>query len=352
MWAHTVCRAPEPLVLWCTRLTPAPAGSPSAARRSPLCAQPPTLSVAAPAHVPSLPPGPLPHQQYADLYREAGSDGVGAMGSEPTCTLFTFALAAGTADAAGTAGEAQQGQRPLLRLVHTLSCQPHKLLTCHLQPPPFGAQEPPTPDTHLPEGGRGAGAGVGAPALQQQDGAAISPGPTLLLGLTDDVDCAVVAVTCSSGSDGDGSSSDAQGGAAGAGFVVQHVSSIPAMAYVAAGAPVAAAAQASGAAGEGTLLLTPRRSLAGPQPPVPRQPAFPAPTPAPGPAPGPAQTNRTRCRLLPPGLPSLRTQARCSASSCCLRRRGATSRPPWWRPASTATCTAPRRPARSTESTR
>ena len=239
MWAHTVCRAPEPLVLWCTRLTPAPAGSPSAARRSPLCAQPPTLSVAAPAHVPALPPGPLPHQQYADLYREAGSDGVGAMGSEPTCTLFTFALAAGTADAAGTAGEAQQGQRPLLRLVHTLSCQPHKLLTCHLEQAAAGAQEPPTPDTHL-GGGSAVGATSTAAAASGSGGGSggSQPSPRLLLGLTDDVDCAVVAVGCTSPeAAGAGGGEGAAGPEEAAlGFVIQHVASVPALSYVAAGA--------------------------------------------------------------------------------------------------------------------
>ncbi|KAL4420811.1 hypothetical protein ABPG75_010467 [Micractinium tetrahymenae] len=191
------------------------------------------------AYTSEEPVGPLPHQHYADLYREAGSDGVGAMGSEPTCTLFAFALAASTAGAAGAAGAAQQGQQPMLRLVHTLSCQPHKLLTCHLQPPAFGAQEPPTPDTHLPEGSRGsAGGAAGAAGQQQQGSSAASSGTTLLLGLTDDVDCAVVAVSCctgsNSGSDSSGGSSG-QEGAAAAGFVVQHVSSIPAMAYVAAG---------------------------------------------------------------------------------------------------------------------
>lgn len=191
------------------------------------------------------PAGPLPHQQYADLYREAGADGVGAMGSEPTCTLFTFAPAAAGVDAAraAPAGAATAGQ-PLLRLAHTLSCQPHKLLTCHLQPPAFGAQEPPTPDTHLAvDGGSGGKAaeagGAGTPGGGQ------AAGPTLLLGLTDDVDCAVVAVSCADASDAGVGSSDAAAGGGdsgggdsaggGAGFVVRHAASIPALAYVAAG---------------------------------------------------------------------------------------------------------------------
>lgn len=214
-------------------------------RRAPVCPRRPAPATPSsprrtlPPCPPAGPAGPLPHQQYADLYREAGSDGVGAMGSEPACSLVTFALAEG---AAGAAGAAQPGQRPLLRPAHTLSCQPHKLLTCHLQPPFFGAQEPPTPDTHLPEGSRAAGSCAPAAGQQQAGAPAASPGPALLLGLTDDVDCAVVAVTCCSGSDADGCDDAAtgQGTAAAAGFVVQHVASIPAMAYVAAGAEVAA----------------------------------------------------------------------------------------------------------------
>ncbi|PSC70698.1 hypothetical protein C2E20_5843 [Micractinium conductrix] len=197
------------------------------------------------AYTSDEPAGPLPHQQYADLYREAGADGVGAMGSEPTCTLFTFAPAAAGVDAAraAPAGAATAGQ-PLLRLAHTLSCQPHKLLTCHLQPPAFGAQEPPTPDTHLAvDGGSGGKAaeagGAGTPGGGQ------AAGPTLLLGLTDDVDCAVVAVSCADASDAGVGSSDAAAGGGdsgggdsaggGAGFVVRHAASIPALAYVAAG---------------------------------------------------------------------------------------------------------------------
>lgn len=176
----------------------------------------------------SLPPlaaGPLPHQQYADLYHEAGADGVGAMGSEPACTLFTFSLAQDSsgaqqeqqpeATAGGSQAAEQQAGPTLLRLVHTLSCQPHKLLTCHLEQPAPGAQEPPTPDTHL-AGGGGDG---GAPG-------ALIGGSRLLLGLTDDVDCAVVAISCST----------AGGEEAAVGFVMQHVTSIPALAYVTAGA--------------------------------------------------------------------------------------------------------------------
>lgn len=170
---------------------------------------------------------------------------MGAMGSEPTCSLYTFALAA--AESSGQA--AQQGQQlgaagrpggqPLLRLVHTLSCQPHKLLTCHLEQAAAGAQEPPTPDTHL-GGGSAVGATSTAAAASGSGGGSggSQPSPRLLLGLTDDVDCAVVAVGCTSPeAAGAGGGEGAAGPEEAAlGFVIQHVASVPALSYVAAGA--------------------------------------------------------------------------------------------------------------------
>ncbi len=205
---------------------------------------PPTL-----VHNSTIAAGPLPHQQYADLYREAGADGVGAMGSEPTCSLYTFALApAGDGSAQAAQQPAQGGQaghlggQPLLRLVHKLSCQPHKLLTCHLEQPAGGAQEPPTPDTHLQGGGVGEGAAGAANASGSGSrcGNGSHASPRLLLGLTDDVDCAVVAIGCTSPEAAAAASGGGSGAAgpeeAAAGFVIQHVASVPALSYVAAGA--------------------------------------------------------------------------------------------------------------------
>ena len=167
------------------------------------------------------------------------------MGSEPACTLFTFVpaapaaatgqqAAAAAADAAGGSAQAaapaaqQQGQQqgqPLLRLAHTLSCQPHKLLTCHLEQAAPGAQEPPTPDTHLPGGGSGGSGGT-------------ARGSRLLLGLTDDVDCAVVTVSCRSQDVAAGESGAGGAEEAAAGFVIEHATSLPALAYVTAGGRV------------------------------------------------------------------------------------------------------------------
>ncbi|GAB4820252.1 hypothetical protein N2152v2_007298 [Parachlorella kessleri] len=113
------------------------------------------------------PVGPLPQSQWADLYSESGPDGVGDVGQEPACTLYVY-------DAA-------------LSCVEQIPCLPHKVLSCQLQ----------------------------------QD--------RLLLGLTDDVDCAVVEVACMAGAAG------SQDGLSTCGFKVQHATSVPALAYVAAG---------------------------------------------------------------------------------------------------------------------
>lgn len=160
------------------------------------------------------------------------------MGLEPACSLYTFAPADG--ESSGQAAQRVQspgaaepaGGQPLLRLVHSLPCQPHKLLTCHLEQPAVGAQEPPTPDTHL-QGASAAGAPSGAAAASGASHAS----PRLLLGLTDDVDCAVVAIGCTTP---ETAAAGAGGGAAlpeeaATGFVIQHVASVPALSYIAAG---------------------------------------------------------------------------------------------------------------------
>eukprot|EP00887_Chlorella_sp_A99_P007189 scaffold2.g7189.t1 len=128
----------------------------------------------------------LPHQQYADVFHESGPDGVGAMGAEPGCSLFCYALQGETpADDGATAAGAAAART--WSLAEALHCAPHRLLSCQVQ-----------------AGG-------------------------LLLGLTDDVDCAVVAVAPAS-SAGTGS-----GAGAGGGFAAMHVASIPALGYVCAG---------------------------------------------------------------------------------------------------------------------
>ncbi|MEW5303148.1 MAG: hypothetical protein WDW36_005869 [Sanguina aurantia] len=62
------------------------------------------------------PVGPLPHQQWSDLYCETGPDGVGAMGSEPSCDVLAVRAGDG------------RGRAP--SVAWRLSCGAHKLLSC------------------------------------------------------------------------------------------------------------------------------------------------------------------------------------------------------------------------------
>lgn len=129
----------------------------------------------------------LPRNQYADVFKETGPDGVGALGAEPACDLLTFCVDA----------EQRSSSGPQFRCVDRLVCQPHRLLGCQH-------------DVH----------------------------DVLRLGLTDDVDCAVVEVLASC--DASTPDSASSGGTAeiqhmAGGFLVRHVASVPALAYVAAG---------------------------------------------------------------------------------------------------------------------
>ncbi|KAG2442368.1 hypothetical protein HXX76_002454 [Chlamydomonas incerta] len=130
----------------------------------------------------------VPLAQWADIYKESGPDGVGAMGAEPVLDLAAWRLGGG-----GAGGSADKTQRPYWRL----SCHAHRLLT---------ADGP-----------------LLAPAAAQQ------AQPALLLGVTDDVDCAVVRLDV--GAEGPGG----EAGASAPEPQAVHAVSIPALAYVAAG---------------------------------------------------------------------------------------------------------------------
>ncbi|PNW85571.1 hypothetical protein CHLRE_03g193050v5 [Chlamydomonas reinhardtii] len=130
----------------------------------------------------------VPLAQWADLYKESGPDGVGAMGGEPVLDLAAWRLGG------GAGGSTDKTQRPYWRL----SCHAHRLLT---------ADGP-----------------LRAPAA-----ATAAARPALLLGVTDDVDCAVVRLDVGAqGAGGDAGASDPAP-------QVTHAVSIPALAYVAAG---------------------------------------------------------------------------------------------------------------------
>ncbi|KXZ56884.1 hypothetical protein GPECTOR_1g798 [Gonium pectorale] len=170
--------------------------------------------------------GPPPAAQWADIYKESGPDGVGAMGGEPVVDLAAWRLgerhggggAAGRAGAGAGAGAESGGERAA-QPVWRLSCGAHRLLSAE---GPLRAADPGQP----------------APPASQ---------PPVLLGLTDDVDCAVLCVERAAA---DGHAAELQ---------ALHAVSIPALAYVAAGKTykrhllLASPAPAGGAAGRTQL---------------------------------------------------------------------------------------------------
>lgn len=93
------------------------------------------------------------HQQWTDIYKESGPDGVGAMGGEPSLDFVALSAGSSAAVAATAAGAmAAAASAALPPADWHLSCGANRVLSCE-----------------------GADAG--------------------LLGLSDDVDCAVVSVS-------------------------------------------------------------------------------------------------------------------------------------------------------------
>ncbi len=130
-----------------------------------------------------LPPSPLA-RRWADIYKESGPDGLGAMGSEPSCELLLLQLqeverraASAAAETAASGGGGGGGGGLEVAQLQVLSCGAHRVLAAE------------------------------ARALDSAS-----------LGLTDDVDCAVVQL-----------------GLEPAGLAARHVASVPALAYIAAG---------------------------------------------------------------------------------------------------------------------
>ena len=171
----------------------------------------------------------LPRNQYADLFKESGPDGAGEMGGEPLCTLVCYKReqqenlvsqedktdqnqAEGTPTAAPLENDPESTElntsNPLciivgdeppppgrkknkFQIIEKILCHPHRLLGCQIV--------------------RNA----------------------LRLSLTDDVDCAVVDIAASKPKENEERNVPLPGQATG--FSINHVASIPALAYVAAG---------------------------------------------------------------------------------------------------------------------
>ncbi|GIL51441.1 hypothetical protein Vafri_7422 [Volvox africanus] len=156
--------------------------------------------------------GPQSRAQWADIYKESGPDGVGAMGDEPAMDLAAWRLSNNSCGSRGV-DVAEPTDKPLTPFWR-LCCGAHRLLTPEGPVQMFYHHQP-------------------QPQPQAQP---------LLLGVTDDVDCAVLQVDCwrrRAGQQPDsgpaaGEEKEAEAGQLAA-VQVRHFASIPALAYVAAG---------------------------------------------------------------------------------------------------------------------
>ncbi|GIL86925.1 hypothetical protein Vretimale_15539 [Volvox reticuliferus] len=157
--------------------------------------------------------GPQSRAQWADIYKETGPDGVGAMGNEPAMDLAAWRLS-NSSGGNGGVGVAERTDKPLTPFWR-LCCGAHRLLTAE-GPVQMYYRHQPQPQ----------------PQTQAQP---------LLLGVTDDVDCAVLQVDCwrrcAAQQPESGRAAGEEAAESGQLAVVQvrHVVSIPALAYVAAG---------------------------------------------------------------------------------------------------------------------
>lgn len=157
--------------------------------------------------------GDLPQQQWSDVFKETGPGELGAGGSEPAVDILLYApvdapssSGCGGSSAATATGPPAGVAAGKLVLKCTAPCGPHKLL-----------------------------AAEGFAGSSEPGGPASSGG--LLLGLTDDVDCALVTAAFSkpaAAAAAAGISSD--GGSSSSGdLLVTHSAFLPAIAYVVAG---------------------------------------------------------------------------------------------------------------------
>ena len=179
----------------------------------------------------------LQQNEFADLYSEVGPDNVGGMGNEPSCTLTLFrrnqtpAQPKDTSAAGGQPADTEHTQNA--SAPDEAADRPNQTLPALPQATPAGGTAQSSRDQHVVDKQQPSVAHVTADARRNFDAVmqigcsphdvvAIQPGHQhpMMLGLSNDVDCAVVAVSAEAG---------------GHQLQAQHVHSIPALAYVAAG---------------------------------------------------------------------------------------------------------------------
>ena len=138
--------------------------------------------------------GALPRQQWTDVYKESEPDGGGGGDGEQGCEVSLFTAAAGAAEAAAAAAAAAAAGGPAVwRRAATVHGGAHKLLSAQRT---------------------------------------CSGGGGLLLGVSDDVDCAVFHVRAVT--EGGATGAVAAAAAAGPSLAADHAGLVPALAYVAA----------------------------------------------------------------------------------------------------------------------
>uniref|UniRef100_A0A383V828 Uncharacterized protein n=1 Tax=Tetradesmus obliquus TaxID=3088 RepID=A0A383V828_TETOB len=148
--------------------------------------------------------GELPQQQWTDVFKESGpGDSLSDAELAVDVMLFTPAAAAAATDADGAAASSSPALQPLA-LASCVSCAPHRLLAVAASAPGSSGQAQ----------------------------------PGLLLGLSDDVDCALVSAQLSSPGEmaaAGSSSSSSSSSTGGWGVALCHQAYLPALAYVVSG---------------------------------------------------------------------------------------------------------------------
>ena len=181
--------------------------------------------------------GDLPQQQWSDVFKESGPGDLGSGGSEPAVDILLYGPAdapssssSNTSSTTATAASACHTVAGRFTLKSTASCGPHKLLAAES----FTAS-----DVNFTATAAAAATGPDSGPGRESDS-------VLLLGLTDDVDCAVMTAAFSSSTaaaaDTAAGATAAAGGGGGVGgggsrggLVLTHATFLPAIAYVVAG---------------------------------------------------------------------------------------------------------------------
>lgn len=161
---------------------------------------------------------PVPRNEFSDVYNEVGPDNVGGMGDEPSCTITLFVLRDAAKQGTDGSGASSSGAAKQDALSETACTAEQGMDAQHLL---HGTAKATEDSAHKEGDQQSTYIAVDQVECDPHKLVALRPGQhdQMLLGLSNDVDCATVAFSCS-----DKPVLDSQ-----------HCHSIPALAYVAAG---------------------------------------------------------------------------------------------------------------------